>query len=142
VRELWKGELVPGTKMNYVFSARIQVDGTPAYYCITAEPHNELADESPADNKSCKEYSATTWIGDPYPNPASGQMQMDVILPVNADIELEISDNNGRRITSKTIKARRGLNQLTINLASFTSGTYYLRITTPDKDETRKFIVL
>ena len=142
IQEDWSGELLPGQKMNYVFRAQVKVDGSPAYFCIEAEPHNDLADESPADNKLCKEYNTETWIGAPFPNPADHQIQLDIILPVNADIDIQISTNGGKRVQNKTIPGRRGLNQLKLNLTGYASGTYYLRIETPDATEIRKFVVL
>ncbi len=143
IQEQWSGELLPGQKASYVFQAKIKVSGTPAYYCITATPQNtDIPDEHPSDNSLCKEYEAKLWVGSIFPNPATAFINIDVILPVNQQISITISDNNGKQLQQSSIKGHRGLNQLKINTIGLSSGAYFLKINNGEEDTIRKLIIL
>lgn len=143
IQEQWSGELLPGAKTHYVFQAKIKVNGSPAYYCITATPLNtDIEDENPADNKRCKEYQAKLWISNIYPNPASSSIHIDVILPVNDGISIQLINSDGNQIQSTKTIGKRGLNQLKINTNTLSSGTYLLRIESGVEGVVRTFIIL
>ncbi|RUA25916.1 MAG: hypothetical protein DSY76_06285 [Bacteroidetes bacterium] len=143
IQEQWTGELFASQKINYVFQAKIKLSGTPSYYCITATPLNtDIEDESPANNTLCKEYQAQLWVGNTYPNPTSDFINIDVILPVNQEISLSVSNIEGKQLQSVNIKANRGLNQLKINTTSYPAGTYQLKIESGTDSEVRRFIIL
>jgi len=143
IQENWSGELFPGASINYVFQAKVKVSGTPGYYCITAEPLNtDIQDESPADNTLCKEYEAKLWVGNIYPNPTTDFINIDVILPVNREISLSVSNMEGKQFQSVTLKAHRGLNQMKINTTSYPAGVYQLKIASGTDTQIRRFIIL
>jgi len=142
IQEQWTGELFSGQKINYVFKAKIKLSGTPAYYCIAATPQNtDIDDESPADNKLCKEYQAKLWVGSIYPNPATDFINIDVILPYNQEVQLQLSNSLGKELHSSTIKGQRGLNQLKINTNSLSAGVYYMQIRSGEEDVIRTLII-
>jgi PKD repeat protein len=141
IQEQWSGELLPGQKTTYVFQAKVKVQGNPAYYCITATPITDIDDEYPADNTLCKEYEAKLWVGSIYPNPATEFINIDMVLPVNQEIQLQLTNSSGLQIQSTTTKGQRGLNQLKINTTNLSAGLYHLRITSGNEEAVRAFII-
>jgi hypothetical protein len=68
-------------------------------------------------------------------------ISIDMVLPVNQEIQLQLTNSSGLQIQSTTTKGQRGLNQLKINTTSLSAGLYHLRITSGDEEAVRAFII-
>lgn len=75
-----------------------------------------------------------------YPNPAVDEVNINVNADQNTEINLTVIDITGRTVANigkQTLV--QGQNQLTINVADFVSGTYFVRMTEDKAVNTIKF---
>jgi thiol-disulfide isomerase/thioredoxin len=75
-----------------------------------------------------------------YPNPAVDEVNINVNADQNTEINLSVIDITGRTVANigkQTLV--QGQNQLTINVADFVSGTYFVRMTEDKAVNTIKF---
>ncbi|TVR82327.1 MAG: PKD domain-containing protein, partial [Chitinophagaceae bacterium] len=131
VKESWEGTLNSGQVMNYVANASFFISGASSRQYICAEvrnPNGEI-DERPENNRACKTLTNLIRIVNPYPNPSSDIVNLDIILPQREQIEVSIFNHQGQ-IISELFKERgnRGLNSYLINVSSLSSGQYYFQI--------------
>lgn len=73
-----------------------------------------------------------------YPVPAKDFMVAEIYSRINRNISLLMFDANGKACLQKQIELKTGLNKITLNINSLSSGIYYL--TTNDKIFTRKLV--
>lgn len=144
VAEKWTGNLISGASTGFTFSSSTKIQNPEAlkYFCITASlPENaSQADENPSNNSLCKDLDNQFWVGDPYPNPASNTLLLDLTLPFAQNIECVIADVNARTIKTFTINGKKGLNQISLSVFNLKQGHYTLIIKSKDHTEVRRFL--
>jgi thiol-disulfide isomerase/thioredoxin len=75
-----------------------------------------------------------------YPNPASTEVYVDLTSERNTTIDIAVMDVTGRIVSTLGKQSLiQGQNQLTINVADFATGTYFLRMTEAKAVKTIKF---
>jgi len=74
---------------------------------------------------------------DLYPNPATTSIYVTPNFETNQDLLIEIYDMEGKKIISSISEAGE---ELQINVAKFTSGIYVVRMITPERQLTQKFV--
>ncbi len=75
-----------------------------------------------------------------YPNPASTDVYVDLTSESNTTIDIAVMDVTGRIVSTLGKQSLiQGQNQLTINVADFATGTYFLRMTEAKAVKTIKF---
>ena len=80
-------------------------------------------------------------ISQPYPNPVSEVVHIDLLLSDITSFAWSVMDSQGRLISSKTIAGKAGDNTITINTSELSTGLYFIYIQIGDgKVVTRKFI--
>ncbi len=77
-----------------------------------------------------------------FPNPASNILNMIVDAPAGDDVELMITDINGRLIKQQSAPVEAGTNTIAIDISRFASGTYTIQLTCKSncKTLTGKFV--
>ncbi|MBK6766676.1 MAG: T9SS type A sorting domain-containing protein [bacterium] len=78
-----------------------------------------------------------------YPNPFNGQTSVDLELPSETDVSLDVFNVQGRRI--QTVAAGRlsaGNHRINIRLEEQATGVYVLRVTTPEEAAVQKLFYL
>lgn len=81
------------------------------------------------------------FVSQPYPNPGSNQVSFDINSKNNKNVEVYISDLQGRIVLLKTISLKNGLNKKTINTSNLTPGIYLLRVNTNGITQERKILI-
>lgn len=76
-----------------------------------------------------------------YPNPASNVVNIGFNATSTASALVEIYSLNGSLVASSSMKANAGDNQMPVNVASYTNGYYFARITIGNNTKTVKFLV-
>jgi len=76
-----------------------------------------------------------------YPNPVSQQLSFELTKDLESLVEVEIYDINGKRVYYNEAERIFTNEQITIDVSSFKSGLYNLRIIAHDKKYNRKFII-
>ena len=145
ISETWQGLLESGQSMTYTFQSRVKVNNPQElrYYCIEASlPATATQeDEQPANNILCKDWTTEFWVGNPYPNPVSTELQLDLVLPVKQQVEMQITTLQGRKLQTYNLEGKKGLNQVRLKLDQYQTGNYLLVIQTPEHREVRSFVV-
>ena len=76
-----------------------------------------------------------------FPNPFTGTTEIRFTNANRSDVEFEVRNMLGKQIMSRTIKAERGQNAISLNAEKFIPGIYFYTITEGKNSITRKMIV-
>lgn len=77
-----------------------------------------------------------------YPNPASANGTVEVVLTENAKMEVVVLNSVGQVISSTLVNANAGSNKVNINTANLSSGLYFYQVRIANnKSITQKFVV-
>jgi hypothetical protein len=91
---------------------------------------------------STEENSSENLALNAYPNPANQQTTIAFSLNEKSDAMLNITDLSGKAVYSTSLGERnQGLNQINVDLSSFSNGVYLYTITANGNSATRKLIV-
>lgn len=91
---------------------------------------------------SVKEQSSVVSTLNFYPNPASSNGTVELVLTENAKMDLTILNAVGQVVFAKTIDANAGSNKVDVNLNSLTSGLYFYQVKSSNgKSVTKKFVI-
>jgi PKD repeat protein len=146
VSEEWNGELLSGATVSYEFKSKTKIPPNEQirYYCITAETTSSASqeDENLNNNTLCKDISSDFWIGQTYPNPTNGLINIDIVLPFSQEVNIQLFNINGNKVNNYSFKGNKGLNQFYIDVNKYKSGNYYLQIDAGENKEIRKFVRL
>jgi hypothetical protein len=75
-----------------------------------------------------------------FPNPSSGLTTVEVSGAVNNDASLEILDLTGRLIHSEKMNASANFAESFVDVSSYKSGTYLVKIKTNDRVYTKSLV--
>jgi PQQ-dependent dehydrogenase (s-GDH family) len=63
-----------------------------------------------------------------FPNPARNEATLSVSSASDMKIQWQLLDNTGRILINKNVMLKDGVNNITINLSHFSSGTYFIKL--------------
>ena len=151
ILEVWNGFLTPGTSEIYIFSSQVNAyvaptEESPSFVCVeglgfdvsnTAETYLE-------NNKVCKNLVGENAVLLPiYPNPASNNVTLELLLTIDSDVSLELLDARGRLIrtivSTQTLDA--GFYSYDVDISQIQAGTYFVRMRNGDVDVMNKLII-
>jgi PKD repeat protein len=141
----WQGLLYPGDQLLHTFSSAFYLPKSSVvqYVCVDAVNVNNGAEKKLENNKNCRSLSNQSVITNLYPNPASGEIFLDLILPDETEFSFEVSNEMGQKMIPKfDYKGVRGINTVSFDVRSFRPGVYFLRIKYRDNTEVQKFQVI
>jgi len=70
-----------------------------------------------------------------YPNPAAHEVNVTITTAVDGKVKWQLIDNAGRIVAHNSLAAKRGNNNVVINLNRLSSGTYFLVVSGADIDQ-------
>lgn len=73
-----------------------------------------------------------------FPNPASHEVTVSIIAVVDGKIKWNLIDNTGRIVAHSSLLAKKGNNNVVINLNNLAKGTYYLSVSGAGIDQKLK----
>ena len=78
-----------------------------------------------------------------YPNPASNQVTIEMLITQDADVSLELLDARGRLIKTilPTQSLASGLYTYDVDISQIQAGTYFVRMRNGDVDVVNKLII-
>ena len=79
-------------------------------------------------------------ISNPYPNPASEAINIELQLPENSDVHFSIYNSTGQSIGQMDEQLTSGANIVNIDISMLPEGIYYLMVSDKEKRLTKKFI--
>lgn len=81
------------------------------------------------------------YVSQPYPNPASNLVSIEVNAKNNKNLKLEVIDLQGKTWISETLNLKSGLNKNSIQTSMLTPGIYFLRLTADGLTRERKVVI-
>jgi len=138
------GEIVTRTINNVAFREGINHIrvitrlGNANYFII------QIGDSDPLSvERDAASLPSTITLHNVYPNPFNPTANVMVELPDAEDISLEVFSLDGRKIKDVyNGLLTAGINEFRINMSGYSSGTYLIRLTTPQVSHTRTFTLL
>jgi hypothetical protein len=70
-----------------------------------------------------------------FPNPAAHEVNVTITTAVDGKVKWQLIDNAGRIVNHSSIAAKKGNNNIVINLNRLSSGTYFLIVSGADVDQ-------
>ncbi len=104
--------------------------------CIGAEP--ELVDER--SNVIEEEKEEKFGFINLYPNPASDRLNMELSLPTESTVKIEILNALGKLVATEEKSMIKGTNTSLIDIGHLVSGMYFMTISSEGKYKQIKFI--
>lgn len=133
---------VGSTTYQFTASFLLEGDRSPAYYCVRALDPNDEADAIPENNEKCYNPGQQPVLL-LYPNPAAGPMNLDLLMPSEELITIELYDQLGRPIRRiDDGKASAGLNRYPVNMTGESGGTYTVKVIFRDRILVKQFVYL
>ncbi len=149
--EVWNGNLIPGASVIYIFNSSIDAyipasNDEEAFLCATGIGFdmNNNAEVFLDNNKVCKNLVGEAVVLLPiYPNPASNQVTIEMLITLDADVSLELLDARGRLIKTilPTQSLASGLYTYDVDISQIQAGTYFVRMRNGDVDVVNKLMI-
>jgi PKD repeat protein len=149
--EVWNGNLIPGASVIYIFNSSIDAyipssNNEEAFLCATGVGFdmNNIAEVFLENNKVCKNLVGEAVVLLPiYPNPASNQVTIEMLITLDADVSLELLDARGRLIKTilPTQSLASGLYTYDVDISQIQAGTYFVRMRNGDVDVVNKLMI-
>jgi trimeric autotransporter adhesin len=73
-----------------------------------------------------------------FPNPAKNEATLSVTTGDEMKIQWQLIDNTGRVLINKNAMLRNGVNNITVDLSNYTTGTYFIKLSGENINEIRK----
>ena len=149
--EVWNGNLIPGSSEIYIFNSTIDAyipgaNGSEAFLCATGVGFdlNNNAEVFLDNNKVCKNLVGEAVVLLPiYPNPASNNVTIELLVTLDADVSIELVDARGRLIKTilPTQSLAAGLYTYDVDISQIQAGTYFVRMRNGDVDAMNKLLI-
>lgn len=149
--EVWNGILIPGASEIYIFNSTIDAyipgaNGAEAFLCATGVGFdlNNNAEVFLDNNKVCKNLVGEAVVLLPiYPNPASNNVTIELLVTLDADVSIELVDARGRLIKTilPTQSLAAGLYTYDVDISQIQAGTYFVRMRNGDVDAMNKLLI-
>jgi hypothetical protein len=151
ILEIWNGDLAPGESEIYIFSSQVNAyvpptEESPSFICVEGLGFDvSNTDETYLENnKVCKNLAGENAVLLPiYPNPASNQVTIELLLTIDSDVTIELVDARGRFIktivSTQTLAA--GFYSYDVDISQIQAGTYFVRMRNGDVDVMNKLII-
>ena len=101
------------------------------YLCVSLVANDaNFVEEQPENNRDCISLNQQLNVEPPFPNPASEQLQVSVILPEADAVSLRLMNQEGKVLRQHRQEATvAGLNTFLLNVKGLPVGAYLLQIT-------------
>jgi hypothetical protein len=123
-----------GTTSTLTNTARTVYDGVS---------YARVDDQSTVDVAEAITLPAMVSLSQNYPNPFNPSTRIVFTLPVTSRVTLEVFDLLGRTVATPVEGLRSaGIHTIVFDGAALCTGTFFYRLTTPDRVETRRMVLL
>lgn len=145
VVETWTGNLNIGNSTNYTFSSFYVLSEVfdAQRICIEAKNVNDNTETNLSNNKACSLIKGLFSISNPYPNPVSHTLNLDIVTDDQGEADMAIYGLNGKILWQhNNALLNKGFNKITVDTRDFMSGKYFFKITYLNDDYLISFIVI
>jgi PKD repeat protein len=140
VSEVLVVNLSPGASVTKTLTAVVDPSQlSDPFVCVEVVSEKDL---TPGNNKSCINFSDEDYIFDPYPNPSTGQVQVDWISDQAGAASVTIANSQGRTEYYWETPSQPGLNRSVHDLSFLAAGIYFVTVRTSTSVQTRRIVRL
>lgn len=138
LKEAIQGTVVPGKSITTTLSLEI-IPRAIEYVCALV---NATSDVDPSNDEKCLSLSNTDYLFSPYPNPASGNVNMDWISSGTEDVKVSVYKTTGELAFQQQFSnVAPGLVQLSISTTTLSNGLYLIRFEGAKAQKTFRIMV-
>lgn len=124
LKEAIQGTVIPGKSVTTTLSLEI-IPRSLDYICAMV---NAISDVDPSNDEKCLSYSNSDYLFSPYPNPATGTVNMDWISAAAEEVKVSLYKTTGELAFQQQFSnVAPGLVQLSISTATLSNGLYLIR---------------
>jgi hypothetical protein len=135
-RDLYPGNGIPGTSTTNPDGDQLDAGNDIIYVKVPT------TDISCSVVTSIKDASSTVSTLSFYPNPASTNGTIDVVLKENAKMDIVVMSAVGQTVYTTSVNGNAGSNKVDVNLNNLSSGIYFYQVKIANnKTITNKFVV-
>lgn len=151
VQETWTGLLAPGQDSIYIFNGQVQSfiseqDDQDDFICVNgvAYSYSQDIEEDLSNNTACKDVEGDRPVLLPvYPNPASGTINISLLISKDESVDLYLTDAIGQRVAEiyKDQQLGAGYYQQAVDVKTLRSGVYFIRLISEGQDISEKILI-
>lgn len=140
--ELIKTTIMPGDQVNVPLQFSF-VNKDLEFICLTAEALIEGVAESDATNNSrCISFEDDVVILNPYPNPGTGEIHLNVVSNVSETLTARLFSTKGSLVKDVIInELGSGYNDIILNVTDVEAGFYFLEVEYGGKSEIFRIVI-
>ena len=142
VQALVDEPLLPGQTLRYPLSFQLPVpvpnqSNAVRYVCARVAVQDTDFTETDLDNnRACVSLNQQLSVEAPFPNPATEEVQLSLILPQASPVALRLIDIQGQVIRRQTVaETQPGLNAFLIPVRGLPVGSYILQVVYRDEEQ-------
>jgi hypothetical protein len=145
IQEIYHQLLPNGSNgiQSYDFVARFNIPPSShvEFYCVSVIRPNGKDDDVQGNNEKCSSLTNEFSIMEPFPNPFTDVLQMNVVLPYSDYLTVELYNSLGQKITTVFDgQGTTGLNLINSDFSSLADGIYSLRFSFREVDIVRQVV--
>ena len=143
IMETWTGTLLSGTVMNYTFATKIKLDKNtePALVCVNAEIIDSYIDINQNNNQLCYTSITEFTLLESYPNPTSDNLLIELIIPTDGVIKIDLFNADGKIIqTIYNKETIAGITRINLNTTTLANGIYTYRVEYGNAIKSKRFV--
>ena len=143
IEERFEGVLQPGEQISYPLdfslSGQRNRNNRLRYLCATLDVSGDVR---LSDNRGCTSLEERLSVIAPYPNPAGDAVEVSLVLPQSASVQLELLSPKGELVRNWIFSdTQAGLNTFSLEVADLVVGSYLLRIAYQETAQTYRLMV-
>ncbi|MEO0552458.1 MAG: PKD domain-containing protein [Bacteroidota bacterium] len=141
LKEVITTQLAPGQTINYPLELTIS-DRNIDYICVELVSELEgITESNTSDNSLCETFSQNPiTISNPFPNPTTQLLNVEVVSAESNTIVLRILDSTGALVKEFEIPVRQGFETIEMDLRELDQGIYFLQI--PELNRTQMIHII
>lgn len=129
ILEQWDGPLAIGGLYPYQSSYSVQSSEDANICCLRIGSITTQYFDTTVNIVACIPLNSYEFnVFSPYPNPTSGVTSINLIVPVDDNIELTITDAQGQTTISQSYAVTKGVNNISFDTINFASGVYTISV--------------
>ncbi len=141
ISETLHDTIYSGEQLWYTFTGKINTNWMqPAYVCVQGNINQNLVEVNYQNNLICKALNETTQILNIHPNPVYHYLTLEFQLLESEPLNLSVFNITGKEIFSNTYQGQKNYNRLQLDVSSFQSGLYILKIQSKELVYIYKFL--
>jgi PKD repeat protein len=138
VKEAIQETVIPGKSVTATLALEI-IPRSIDYICAIV---NATSDINPANDEKCVSITNSDYLFAPYPNPASGKINMDWISASSEEVKVSVYKTTGELAFQQQFSnVTPGLVQLSISTTSLSNGLYLIRFEGAKEQKTFRIMV-